>query len=173
MPRGAPAFGDRASGLHREYETEARELDVRPTALIRPPWRRQRVIVAAPAFTRAVVQAVKIARTTSSDVSIVHVAEDPERGEAFRSRVEHQMPGVPVVLIESPYRSLVRPFLRYLEVARAEDPDEVTVVLIPEYLPRHWWDRILYNQNAHRLREALVGRRDIVVLDAPYRRELF
>ena len=57
------------------------------------------------------------------------------------------------------------------EVSRAENADAVTVVLIPEYVPRHWWDRILYNQNAHRIREALVGRHDIVVLDVPYRRE--
>jgi amino acid transporter len=157
--------------VHREYRLEAHELDVRPTATIRPPHRRQRVIVVAPAFTRAVVQAVKVARTTSTDVSIVHVAEDPEGGEAFRSRVERQMPGVPVVLIESPYRSLVRPFLRYLEVARAEDPDAVLVVLIPELESRHWWDSVLFNQNSRRIRAALVGRPDIVVLDVPYRRE--
>jgi amino acid transporter len=157
--------------VHHEYEQERRELDVRPSAQIRPPHRRQRVIVAAPAFTRALVQAVKVARTSSQDVSIVHVAEDAERGEDFRRRVEAQMPGVEVVLIESPYRSLVRPFLRYLEVAREEDPDAVLVVLIPEYEPRHWWERLLYNQNSRRIREALIGRPDVVVLDVPYRRE--
>jgi hypothetical protein len=74
-------------------------------------------------------------------------------------------------VVESPYRSLVNPFVRYLETSQAEHLDEVTVVLIPEYVPRHWWDRILYNQNAHRIRDALVGRRDFVVLDVPYRRE--
>ena len=157
--------------VHREYQVEAHELDVRPTVTIGPPHRRQRVIVVAPAFTRAVVQAVKVARTTSTDVSIVHVAEDPERGEVFRERVERQMPGVPVVLIESPFRSLVRPFLRYLEVAQAEDPDAVLMVLIPELEPRHWWDRMLFNQNSRRIRSALVGRPEIVVLDVPYRRE--
>jgi amino acid transporter len=157
--------------VHHEYEQERRELDVRPSAQIRPPHRRQRVIVAAPAFTRALVQAVKVARTTSQDVSIVHVAEDAERGEDFRRRVEAQMPGVDVVLIESPYRSLVRPFLRYLDVAREEDPAAVLVVLIPEYEPRHWWERLLYNQNSRRIREALIGRPEVVVLDVPYRRE--
>jgi amino acid transporter len=157
--------------VHHEYEQERRELDVRPSAQIRPPHRRQRVIVAAPAFTRALVQAVKVARTTSQDVSIVHVAEDAERGEDFRRRVEAQMPGVDVVLIESPYRSLVRPFLRYLDVAREEDPEAVLVVLIPEYEPRHWWERLLYNQNSRRIREALIGRPEVVVLDVPYRRE--
>ena len=83
----------------------------------------------------------------------------------------HQLPGVHVVLVDSPYRALVRPFVRYLEVSQAEDPDRVTVVLLPEHLPRHWWDRVLYNQNVHRIRAALVGRKDIVVLDCPYRRD--
>ncbi len=44
-------------------------------------------------------------------------------------------------------------------------------MLIPEYVPLHWWDRIRCNQNSHRIRQALVGRRDVVVLDVPYRRE--
>ena len=47
----------------------------------------------------------------------------------------------------------------------------MTIVLIPEFVSPHWWGRFLYNQNARRIREALVGRRDIVVLDVPYRRE--
>jgi hypothetical protein len=85
--------------------------------------------------------------------------------------VERQLPGVRVVLVESPYRALVRPFVRYLEVSQSEDPGRLTIVLLPEHLPRHWWDRLLYNQNVHRIRAALVGRKDFVVLDTPYRRE--
>ena len=91
------------------------------------------------------------------------------RPAALRARFEEQVPGVSIVIVESPYRSLVRPFVRYLEVVQEEDPEAVLVVLIPENVPRHWWDRILYNQNAHRLRAALVGRRDLDVLDVPYR----
>ena len=117
------------------------------------------------------VQAIRVGLTMAPDVDVVHVTADLDEGERFRERVEAQMPGAVVVVVESPYRSLVNPFVRYLETSQAENPDEVTVVLIPEYMPRHWWDRILYNQNSHRIREALVGRRDIVVLDVPYRRE--
>ena len=127
--------------------------------------------MAAPAFTRAVVQAVRVAETMSRDVELVHVTTDQEEGERFRQRAEHQLEGVRVVVVDSPYRSLVKPFVRYLEVAQAEAPDEVVVVLLPEYIPRHLWDRVLYNQNTHRLRAALVGRRDLVLLDVPYRRD--
>jgi amino acid transporter len=157
--------------VHRTYQQESRGLAVRPGAVVRRPHRAQRVIVAAPALTRAVVQAIKVAETMADDIDVVHVTPDLEEGEEFRRRAEEQLEGVHVVIVESPYRSLVKPFVRFLEVAQAEYPDRVTIVLIPEYLARHWWERILYNQNMHRIRQALVGRRDIVVLDVPYRRE--
>jgi len=157
--------------IKREYDDEGRGLEVQPDVVFGPPHRRQRVVVVAQAMSRAVVQAVKVGETMGEEVQLVHVTLDPAEGEQFRERVERQLPGVRVVLVESPYRALVRPFVRYLEVSQAEDPTRVTIVLLPEHLPRHWWDRILYNQNVHRIRAALVGRKDFVVLDTPYRRE--
>jgi amino acid transporter len=156
--------------VHREYEAESYGLAVRVDVHIPQPG-PQHVVVVAPSFSRAVVQAIRVAQTMSRDVDVVHVTADLDEGERFLERVEAQLEGVRVVIVESPYRSLVNPFVRYLEVSRSEHPAEVTVVLIPEYVPRHWWDRILYNQNANRVRTALVGRRDFVVLDVPYRRE--
>jgi amino acid transporter len=157
--------------IKHEYDHEGIGLEVGPDIVFGPPHRRQRVVVAAQAMSRAVVQAVKVGETMGEEVQLVHVTIDPAEGERFRERVERQLPGVRVVLVESPYRALVRPFVRYLEVSQAEDPDRLTVVLLPEHLPRHWWDRLLYNQNVHRIRAALVGRKEFVVLDTPYRRE--
>jgi len=158
--------------VHREYEAESHGLAVRTDVRIPVPHRPEHVVVAAPSFSRAVVQAVRVGQTMSRDVEVVHVTTDLEEGERFRERVEAQLEGVRVVLVESPYRSLVNPFVRYLETTRAEHPDVVTVVLLPEYVARHWWERLLYNQNTHRIRDGLVGREDVVVLDVPYRREL-
>ncbi|MGA3056416.1 MAG: APC family permease [Candidatus Limnocylindrales bacterium] len=157
--------------IKHEYDQEEIGLEVQPDLVFGPPHRRQRVVVAAQAMSRAVVQAVKVGETMGEEVQVVHVTIDPIEGERFRERLERQLPGVRVVLVESPYRALVRPFVRYLEVSQAEDPGRVTVVLLPEHLPRHWWDRMLYNQNVHRIRAALVGRKEFVVLDSPYRRE--
>jgi amino acid transporter len=158
--------------IKREYALEGLGLDVQPDLVFGPHHRRQRVVVAAQAMSRAVVQAVRVGQTMGEDVQLVHVTLDHMEGELFRERVERQLPGVRVVLVESPYRALVRPFVRYLEVSQAEDPERLTIVLLPEHLPRHWWDRLLYNQNVHRIRAALVGRKDFVVLDTPYRRDI-
>jgi hypothetical protein len=158
--------------IRREYATEERGLAVRPELVFTGPNRRGRVLVAASSMNRALVQAVKVAETMSDKVDLIHVTTDPDEGETFRERVEQQLPGVRVVIVESPYRTLVKPFVRYVESAAEEDPARVTIVLLPEHMPRHWWDRVLYNQNAHRVREALVGHKEIVVLDAPYRRDV-
>jgi len=156
--------------IKHEYDQEGPRPRSPADVVFGPPHRRQRVVVAAQAMSRAVVQAVKVGETMGEEVQLVHVTLDPSEGEHFRERVERQLPGVRVVLVESPYRALVGRFVRYLEVSQAEDPSRVTIVLLPEHLPRHWWDRVLYNQNVHRIRAALVGRKDFVVLDTPYRR---
>ena len=157
--------------VHHTYAQEAQGLEVASQAVIPEPRRPRRVVVAAPAFTRAVIQAIRVGETMAPHVDVIHVTADLEEGERFRKRVEQQVPSAVVVIVESPYRSLVNPVVRYLQTEQADHPEQVTVVLIPEYVARHWWERYLYNQNAHRIREALVGRRDIVVLDVPYRRE--
>jgi amino acid transporter len=156
--------------VQRTYAQEAHELAVRPGLVLPPPDRDRRVIVAAPALSRAVVQAIQVGRTLSPDVSVVHVTSDLRDGERVRDRIEQAVPGIDVVLVESPYRSLVRPLIRYLEILDEEDPGKVTLVLIPELVPRHAWERLLFNQNGKRISAALVGREDVVVLDAPYRR---
>jgi hypothetical protein len=78
-------------------------------------------------------------------------------------------------VVESPYRALTGPLLAYLDVLdQAWPPDReapITFVVIPEYVARHWWERILYNQSTSRFRGALIGRPNTVVTQVPYRRE--
>ncbi|MHB8460271.1 MAG: APC family permease [Candidatus Limnocylindrales bacterium] len=156
--------------VHRQYERRRVEIHVRPEVVLGRPRRAQRVIVPAPEVTRDVIQAVKFGQTMSDDVTVVHVTDDVERGEEIRDRFVRQVPGVPFVIIESPYRSLVRPLIRYLEMSA--DPNDVLVVLLPEYIPRHWWEKYLYNENARRIRNALLGRPNILVADVPFRRDV-
>jgi amino acid transporter len=158
--------------IHRQYARRRVEADVRPGTVIGPPRRHQRVIVPVPDITRDVVQALKFARTMSDDVSAVHVTDDLDAGASLRDRFRDQLPGVPFVIVESPYRQLVRPFVRYLEEAAGKAADDVLVVLLPEFVARHWWERFLYNENARRIQAALLGRPNILVAQVPYRRDL-
>jgi hypothetical protein len=134
-----------------------------------PPAHRRRVVIPVSGVQRDVIQAVRFARSITDDITAVHVTDDVAAGERLRERVERQLPGLEFVLVESPYRDLVAPLIRYLEVTAERDPDTVTVVLLAERMSRHWWERFLFNQNTHRIRAALAGRQDMLVADVPYK----
>ncbi|MGI8928098.1 MAG: APC family permease, partial [Candidatus Limnocylindrales bacterium] len=161
--------------IHRQYEASAGHLAVRADAVFPPPRRDERVIVPIPSINRAVVQAVNVGRSIAPDVRAVLISDEPEEAAAIREQWERQVPDVPLVIVESPYRALVGPLLAYLQVLDETWPDgkeyPVTFVVIPEYVARNWWERILYNQSANRLRRALIGRPHTVVVNVPYRRE--
>ncbi len=160
--------------IRREYDNQARELHVREDLVVDAPHREQRVVVPVNGVNRAVIQAVMFGRTMSHDIRAVFVTEDPDVGEAMRLRWERQIPGVPLVIVESPYRAVVSPVLAYLDVLdQAWPPDKdapITIVVLPEYVARHWWERLLYNQVAKRMKAAILGREHTVIADIPYRR---
>jgi amino acid transporter len=156
--------------IGREYAASEEELFVRPESQITAPTRRQRVVVPLSDMRRDAIQAIKFGLTMSDDVVAVHVTDDLERAEALRRRFSRQVPGVELLIVESPYRELVQPLIRYLEMLAARDADTVTIVLVPERVIHHWWERLLYNQNAHRIRDALTGYPGILVADVPFRR---
>ncbi len=161
--------------IHRQYGAAARQLAMSPDKIVRPPHRDERVVVPVPTINRAVVQAINVGRSISEDVRAVYISEDPELAADMRKRWQHQVPGVPLVIVESPYRALVGPLVAYLDVLDSGWPAgrqaPITFVVVPEYVARHWWERILYNQSAKRLRTALLGRPHTVVVNVPYRRE--
>jgi hypothetical protein len=163
--------------IHRQYEGQREELAVRDDLVFDRPHRAQRVVIPVNGINRSVVQAVMFGRPLATDPSLlqaVFVTTDAEEADAMRERWDRQLPGVPLVIVESPYRALVGPLVTYLDVLdRAWPPDReapVTIVVLPEYVAKHWWDRLLYNQASKRLKAALVGREHTVIADVPYRR---
>jgi amino acid transporter len=162
--------------VRREYDGQARELNVREDLVFDRTRRDQRVVIPVNGINRSVVQAVMFGRALATDPAMilaVYVTTDAAAAEALRDRWERQLPGVPLVIVESPYRALVGPMVAYLDVLdRAWPADRetpTTIVVLPEYVARHWWDRLLYNQSARRLKAALVGREHTVIADVPYR----
>ncbi|MEO5918826.1 MAG: APC family permease [Candidatus Limnocylindrales bacterium] len=161
--------------IRRQYEGQAAELLVADHVVFTGPHREQRVVVPVNGINRTVIQAVTFARTISMDVRAVFVTTDMEEAEDMRRRWERQLPGVPLVIVESPFRAIVGPIVAYLDVlAESWPPDReapVTIVVLPEYVAKHWFDRLLYNQTAKRLKTAIVGREHTVIADVPYRRD--
>jgi amino acid transporter len=161
--------------IHRQYDSSRRELAIRPDYVAEPPHREERVVIPIPGINRSVIQAVNVGRSISDDVRAVFITDEPDDIGPMRAQWEKQVPGVPLVVVESPYRALVGPLAAYLDVLDSAWPPEkdapITFVIVPEYVARSWWERILYNQSVKRLRSALLGRPHTVVVNVPYRRE--
>ena len=162
------------SFIHRQYELQEAELLVTDHGVLPGPHREQRVVIPVNGINRAVVQAVNFGRALARDVRAVYVTDDLDAADLLRARWERQLPDVPLVIVESPYRAVISPVVAYLDILdQAWPPDKeapLTIVVLPEYVARHWWDRLLYNQTAKRLKAALVGREHTVIADVPYRR---
>jgi len=161
--------------IRYQYRSTARQLAVRDDIVVAGLRRRERVVVPVAGIDRSVIQAINVGRSIARDVQAVLVTDDPDAASRIRERWERQLPSVDLVVVESPYRALVGPLLSYLDVLDngrpEEEPAPITFVIVPEFVARHWWERLLYNQSAKRLRAAVLGRPHTVVVDVPYRRE--
>ena len=160
--------------IHRQYDLQEAELRVREHGPLPGPHREQRVVIPVNGINRAVVQAVNFGRALTRDLRAVYVTDDTDAADDLRRRWEEQLPDVPLVIVESPFRAVISPVVAYLDILDQAWPPEkeapITIVVLPEYVARHWWDRLLYNQTAKRLKSALVGREHTVIADVPYRR---
>jgi amino acid transporter len=161
--------------INRQYAASGRALEMRPGAAVPQPQRHNRVVIPIPGVNRAVVQALNVARTITKDIQAVYISSDPERSSSIRDHWARAVPDVPLVVVESPYRAVIAPLVAYLDVLDRQLPSDmkepITFVLIPEYVARSWWERMLYNQASKQLRATLLGRPHTVVINVPYRRD--
>jgi amino acid transporter len=130
--------------------------------------RPQTVIVPVEEIDRAVLRTIAYARTLSSNAIAIHVTDDREQAEALRLKWDEAIPDMPLVIVESPYRSLVEPIVAYIEGLDRTQPNQMVTVVLAEFIPKHFWQRFLHNQLALRLKKALSNRQNTVLVDVPY-----
>ena len=131
--------------------------------------REPRLIVPVSRIDKAALHALSLARGLSEHVSAVHISFDEDGVQAFKERWARSVGSqIPLEVIVSPYRSLLAPMLSYLDAIDDGDPERPIVVVLAEFVPRHWWDTVLHNQTALRLKLALFTRPNTSVIDVPY-----
>lgn len=130
--------------------------------------RPQTVIVPVDEINRAVLQTVAYARTLSTNATAIHVTDEREKADALRAQWEESVPDVPLVVVDSPYRSIVEPIMAYIDAMDRAQPNQMVTVVLPEFVPKYFWQHFLHNQLSSRLKRALVDRRNTVVVDVPY-----
>jgi hypothetical protein len=127
------------------------------------------VIVLVPSrIHRGVYQAVNYARSISEDALALHILFDPKRKEGLIREWEANLPEMNLVMMESPYRSLVSPLMKYLDAAQKVRHDDMVTVILPEFVPAKWHHHLLHNASGWILRLVLFYRRDIVITSIRY-----
>ena len=134
----------------------------------RPRQIKHTVVVPVPGINKVVLAAIEYARSISRDVIAVLVNVDGREREELLKRWQDFAGDVPLVVLEAPHRSILRPLLRFIdEVGKIRDDDVVTVVL-PESVPARWWHYLLHNQTSLLIKGALLFKPKIVVTSIPH-----
>lgn len=154
--------------VREHYTAIAEELRL-PSLDFHPEPLNSLVIVPVSTVTRVVAHALGYARTIADTVIALHVSSDREQAAKLERRWEEWNPGVRLVTIDSQYRSVVQPILRYIDLVRSQSPGTMVTVVIPEFVVGRWWQSLLHNQMGFLLQARLVSRRDIVIAMVPYR----
>lgn len=156
--------------IHKHYVKVAKQLSTE--GLVRLQEIRNTVVVPISGIHRGVVNALQYARSISANgVKAVYVDFDEEATHRLQEKWEQWGSGVELVVLPSPYRSLRRPLLRYIERLRRKGSDDFVTVVLPEFIPARWWQHFLHNQSSLLLKGALLFKKCVVVISVPYHLE--
>jgi len=155
-------------GIHHHYKNLARTLSLDDFGN-RGTIRHHKVILPISSVHRGTLQALDYARSLSYDVTAVHIAIDPIQAEKVRQKWDLWGNGTRLVILESPYRTMIEPLIRFIDkVDAARQPGETITVVVPEFINQKWWEKLLHMQTASWLRSVLLNRSGIVILEVPY-----
>ena len=152
---------------HRHYFYVRQQLSLREIDPERPL--RHTAIVPISAVNRATVYAIRYAKSIAHEVEAVHIAIDPYKAEQIRQQWKTWGGGVPLKILESPYRSIVQPLVDHIDdLMHGRRRNEMVTVVLPEFVTAHWWEGLFHNQSAFLVKGALLFRPGVVVTSIPF-----
>jgi len=157
--------------IHHHYKNLAKQLSLenRP---IKKHINRNRVIMPISGVHSGTLSAMEFASTLSDDITVVHVSTDSEETAKVRAKWENWGDGYRLVVLNSPYRLFLEPLLEYIDkIAAIQAPNEIITIVVPQFIPKHWWTSFLHMRTAESLRKALLHRKNIVITEVPYQVE--
>ncbi len=127
------------------------------------------VIVLVPSrIHRGIITALNYARSISPDAIAVHIAFDPSKEARLREAWEEHGGETTLIILHSPYRTLIDPLMQYLDAADRVRKDDIITVILPEFVPARWWHNFLHNAHGWLLRIRLYYRRDVIITSVRY-----
>jgi amino acid transporter len=152
--------------IHAHYTEFAEEIRFRGQSPILPL--HHTVVVPVNGITKATAGALVYATTISDEVLGVYVEVDKRATERMKEEWEAWDIGVPLVVVPSPFRSILKPLVEYVESLRMVSPGELVTIVVPEIVPRRWWEHLLHNKTALYIRTAFLFKPNVVVTAIPY-----
>ncbi|HTJ37872.1 MAG TPA: APC family permease [Dactylosporangium sp.] len=155
------------SAIRRHYDRVSAELEPEPHGEVLPA--RVHAVVLVSRLHRPALRALAFARAGRPDtLTAVTVATSPDEARALQARwVERGIP-VPLAVLDSPYRDITGPILQYVRELRDGAPRDAVAVYIPEYVVGRWWEHLLHNQSALRLKARLLFQPQVMVISVPW-----
>ena len=152
--------------VHRHYDEVAVQLSL--DAFSPPPPMTNTVLVLVGDIHRGVIKAIQYAQTLSPNAKAVFVETDPERTRRLEEKWGRYGMGVPLIVLTSPYRSLLGPLTKYVDNLQNQGENHVVTIVLPEFIPAKWWQLGLHNQTAFLIKGAMLFRKNVIVTDVPY-----
>ncbi len=152
--------------VRRHYEEVAAQLSLE--GFEPPPPMTNTVLVLVGDIHRGVIKAIQYAQSLSPTAKAVFVEIDPERTRKLEEKWGKWGMGVPLIVLSSPYRSLLGPLLEYIDHLQKDDENHVVTIVLPEFIPARWWQLGLHNQTALLIKGAMLFRKNVTVTDVPY-----
>jgi len=152
--------------VHRHYEEVAVQLSL--DGLGPPAPMTNTVLVLVGDLHRGVVKAIQYAQTLSPNAKAVFVETDPERTRRLEEKWGKYGMGAPLIVLSSPYRSLLGPLTEYIDHLQGQGENHVVTIVLPEFIPARWWQLGLHNQTAFLIKGAMLFRKNVIVTDVPY-----
>ena len=154
--------------VRAHYVAMARTLEIATSSAGVAVRRRPIVVVPVARLDQPALQAVALAHAIDPSALAVHITNDAGEAADLRRTWPTVVGAGELVIVESPYRALIGPLLRYLDALQRQDPTRPVLVVLSEVVPRHWWEGILHNQTALRLKLRLFFRPNTIVTDVPF-----
>jgi amino acid transporter len=154
-------------GIGRHYDRVSDELAIDDTDVTLPS--RVHAIVLVSKLHKPTMRALAYARVSRpNSIEALTVEFDPAETAALMARWEELAIPIPLKVVNSPYRELLRPVIRYVKELRKQGPRDIITVYIPEYVVGRWWEQLLHNQTALRLKGRLLFMPGVMVTSVPY-----
>jgi len=161
-----PAVVFISTRINHHYRMVADQL-ILPVYFHETEFQHHSVVVPISGVQNAVLNALKYAKALSSDVVAVYVSLNPGEEAKIRQEWEHFGMGVPLKVLDSPFRSITRPLIEYIDQVKAQNPEGIITVLLPEFVPKKWWQNLLHNQTAFIIRGLLHFKPGVVIISVP------